>query len=131
MRRSHLLTSLVLAASLHAAAALAQDANAKAPDPHDYPTSERVLYVEACMRDHPGPHYEMLNKCACALDFIRAKVSFDDYDTLITVANAATIGGERGSEFRDSPEMQAKVREFRKLQADAQKSCMFPPPPQR
>jgi hypothetical protein len=131
MRRTHLLSSLALAASMNAIPALAQDANAKAPDPHDYPTSERVLYVEACMRDHPGPHYEMLSKCACALDFIRAKVNFDDYDTLITIANAATIGGERGSEFRDSPQMQAKVRDFRKLQAEAQKSCMIQPPPQR
>jgi hypothetical protein len=132
MRRLLLARTLVLAtALLGAATAFAQDAAAKAPDPHDYPTSERVLYVEACMRDHPGPHYEMLNKCACALDYIRAKVNFDDYDTLITIANAATIGGERGSEFRDSPEMQAKVREFRKLQGDAQKNCMIPPPPQR
>ena len=130
MRLNLLLPGLALAAAWPVAA-LAQDAGAKAPDPHDYPTSERVLYVEACMRDHPGPHYEMLNKCACALDYIRAKVSFDDYDTLITVANAATIGGERGSEFRDSPEMQAKVREFRKLQGEAQKNCMIQPPAQR
>ena len=38
----------------------------------DYPTSDRVLFVQACMRDNPGPHYEMLNKCSCALDKIAA-----------------------------------------------------------
>ena len=132
MRRLLLARTLVLAtALLGAATAFAQDAAAKAPDPHDYPTSERVLYVEACMRDHPGPHYEMLNKCACALDFIRAKVSFDDYDTLITVANAATIGGERGAVFRDTPEMQDKIKAFRKLQSEAQAACMIAPPARR
>jgi hypothetical protein len=110
--------------------AFAQEAASAPAAGNDYPTSERVVYVEACMRDHPGSgHYEMLNKCSCALDYIRAKVSFDDYDTLSTVANAATIGGERGSEFRDAPAMQDKVKQFRKLQADAQKSCMFPPVP--
>ncbi len=110
-------------------AAHAQDA---APAAHDYPTSERVIYVEACMREHPaGGHYEMLNKCSCALDFIMRSVAYDDYDTLSTVANAATIGGERGSEFRDAPGMQDKLKQYRKLQAEAQKSCMIPPPAPR
>lgn len=110
--------------------ALAQEAASAPAGGNDYPTSERVVYVEACMRDHPGSgHYEMLNKCSCAMDYIRAKVSFDDYDTLSTVANAATIGGERGSEFRDAPAMQDKVKQFRKLQSEAQKSCMFPQAP--
>ena len=39
---------------------------AAAPEP--YPTSERVLYVNQCMRDHPGAFYEMVNKCSCAID---------------------------------------------------------------
>ena len=125
MRRA--LHALILAA-LPAAAALAQDA-APAPASHDYPTSERVIYVEACMREHPaGGHYEMLNKCSCALDTIMRSLSYDDYDTLSTVYNAATIGGERGAEFRDAPGMQDKLRQYRKLQADAQKSCMIAPP---
>ena len=111
------------------AVALAQEAASAPAGVADYPTSERVIYVEACMRDHPaGGHYEMLNKCSCALDYLRAKVSFDEYDTLSTVANAATIGGERGSEFRDSPQMQDKLKQFRKLQGEAQKSCMIQPP---
>ena len=110
------------------ASALAQDA-ASAPAPHDYPTSERVIYVEACMREHPaGGHYEMLNKCSCALDTLMRGLSYDDYDTLSTVYNAATIGGERGSEFRDAPGMQDKLKQYRKLQAEAQKSCMIAPP---
>jgi len=115
-------------AALPAAAVFAQDAPS-APASHDYPTSERVIYVEACMREHPGGgHYEMLNKCSCALDTIMRSVSYDDYDTLSTVYNAATIGGERGSEFRDAPGMQDKLKQYRKLQAEAQKSCMIAPP---
>ena len=29
---------------------------------HDYPTADRVLYVQECMRQHPGPEFEMLSK---------------------------------------------------------------------
>jgi len=130
MRAAFTAISTLAAALALPCAALAQGA-APAAGSHDYPTAERVLYVEACMRDHPGAHYEMLNKCSCALDFIARTVTFDDYDTLITVANASTIGGERGSEFRDSPAMQDKLKAFRKLQSDAQRACMIAPPPQR
>ena len=49
------------------AAALALPAWVQA---HDYPTAERVVYVQACMRQHPGGYYEMLNKCSCVIDRI-------------------------------------------------------------
>ena len=111
--------------------ACAQDAPTPAPDPHDYPTSERVTYVEACMREHPGMHYEMLNKCSCVLDIVSHAVTYDDYETMSTAANATTIGGERGAYIRDVPELQTKIREFRKLQADAQRRCMIAPPAPR
>jgi hypothetical protein len=134
VRRLPPLVPLVVLAAMAAgcAAVPAQDAGAPARDPHDYPTAERVTYVEACMRGHPElGHYEMLSKCSCALDIIASKVTFDDFDTMNTASNAATIGGERGSLFRDTPVMQDKIKEFRKLQAEAQKSCMIPPPPAR
>lgn len=113
-----------------AGAARGQDANPAAS--HEYPTAERVVWVEACMREHPGAgHYEMLNKCSCALDYIASKLTFDEYDTMHTAALAATIGGERGSLFRDAPEMQDKIKAFRKLQAEAQANCLIAPPAQR
>ena len=129
MRAAFTALSALAAALALPSSALAQGDPAAAS--HDYPTAERVLYVEACMRDHPGAHYEMLNKCSCALDFIARKLTFDDYDTMHTAALAASIGGERGSLFRDTPEMQDKIKAFRKLQAEAQASCMIAPPAQR
>jgi hypothetical protein len=131
MRTFALVRAALAAVALAAAsgAAAAQDAG---PSTHDYPTSERVLWVEACMRDHPDAgHYEMLNKCSCALDYIARKLTFDEYDTMHTAALAATIGGERGSLFRDTPEMQDKIKAFRKLQSEAQAACMIAPPAQR
>ncbi len=95
---------------------------------HDYPTSERVVYVEACMREHPGGHYEMLNKCSCVLDTIAREVPFDDYVTMSTATNANSIGGERGSYIRDAEPLQVQIRKFRQLQAQARKSCFLDDP---
>lgn len=106
-------------------AALAIVATAGAAQAHDYPTSERVIYVEACMRDHPGAHYEMLNKCSCVLDAIAQSVPYDDYVEMSTAANANSIGGERGSYIRDVPMLQEQIKKYKALQAQAQKGCFI------
>jgi hypothetical protein len=92
---------------------------------HDYPTADRVVYVEACMRDHPGPHYEMVSKCSCALDTIARQLSYDQFVTMTTATNAVTIGGERGSYIRDVESLQQQVRDFRKIQEQAMKGCFI------
>lgn len=107
---------------LAAIAALAFAGGAQA---HDYPTSERVVYVEACMRDHPGGHYEMLNKCSCVLDAIAGALSYDDYVEMSTALNASTIGGEGGSVIRDAPFLQDQIKQFKAVQSKAQKSCFI------
>jgi hypothetical protein len=94
---------------------------------HDYPTADRVTYVEACMREHPGGHYEMLNKCSCVLDAIARELPFDDYVAMSTASNANSIGGERGSYIRDVEPLQVQIRRFRQVQAQARKSCMIAP----
>ena len=95
---------------------------------HDYPTVDRVLYVQECMRNHPGPHYEMVNKCACALDKVATELPFDDYVTMSTAANATTIGGERGSYIRDTESLQVLIRKYRALQTQVKKACFILPP---
>jgi hypothetical protein len=98
---------------------------APAAQAHDYPTADRVVYVQACMRDHPGPHYEMLNKCACTLDTLARDLPHDDFVDMSTATNANSIGGERGNSIRDVESMQVMIRKFRQLQTAAKKSCMI------
>ena len=112
---------LPAAAALLVLAAFAAPARAA----NDYPTLDRVVYVEACMAQHPGPRYEMLSKCACALDKIASEVSFSDFETMTTATNANSIGGERGSELRDSEAMQNQIKRFRTLQTKAKQSCFI------
>jgi hypothetical protein len=92
---------------------------------HDYPTSERVVYVQACMRDHPGPYYEMVNKCSCVIDTIARDLPYDDFVSMSTATNANSIGGERGSYIRDVDALQQQIRKFRALQTQAKKSCLI------
>lgn len=109
------LATLALGATLPAGAA----------DTNDYPTVDRVIFVQACMRDHPGGYYEMLNKCSCALDAIAREVPFDRYTELSTALNANSIGGERGSYIRDTESLQVDIRKFRKLLADKKQGCFI------
>lgn len=89
----------------------------------EYPTVDRVLYVQECMRDHPGGFYEMVNKCACAFERTAAELSFDDYVTMSTAANANSIGGERGGYIRDTEALQKQIRSYRALQGKVKKAC--------
>jgi hypothetical protein len=92
---------------------------------HDYPTSDRVIWVQTCMQENPGPYYEMVSKCSCALDRIARDVKFDDFTTMSTDTNALTIGGERGGALRGNEQVQQTARKWRQVQADARKACMI------
>jgi hypothetical protein len=92
---------------------------------NDFPTVDRVLYVQECMRANPGPNYEMVNKCSCALDAMAAEVRFDDYVTMSTAANATSIGGERGGYIRDNESLQTQIKRFRELQAKVKARCFI------
>ena len=116
-----------LRAVVAVANAIALCAAALPASANDYPTADRVLYVHECMRSHPGPYFEMVNKCSCALDKLAAEVNHDDYVNMSTVVNAVTIGGERGGELRDNETIKPQIKRFRELQARVQKACFIGP----
>lgn len=103
---------------LLALASLAAHAN-------DFPTLERVLYVQECMRAHPGATFEMSSKCACALDALAGELPYDDYVTLSTISKASTMAGERGATIRDAPSLTSQIKRYRALQARAEQSCFL------
>ncbi|HWH49783.1 MAG TPA: hypothetical protein VN664_18465 [Burkholderiales bacterium] len=92
---------------------------------NDFPTVDRVEYVQECMRSNPGSRYEMLYKCSCTLDHIAAEVRYDEYVELWTAANAISIGGERGAQLRDAQVSQDMAKKFRSIEAKAQKDCFL------
>jgi hypothetical protein len=90
---------------------------------NDFPTHARVEFVLACMRDNPGAAQEALYKCSCAIDAIAAKVGYDTWVDLATVANATPIAGERGGVMRDMKDGRKIIATFQDLQESAKKSC--------
>ena len=103
-----------------------------APRTNDFPTVDRVLYVQECMAAHPDAvRFEMTNKCSCAVDAIAQELKYDDYVELSTASKATTIGGERGGYIRDSEQLQASIKRYRGLQAKVNKGCFIGPPTAR
>ena len=94
---------------------------------NDFPTADRVLYVQECMRAHPGPQFEMINKCSCALDALATSVKYKDYVTMSTITKAMSIGGERGGTIRDAPSLESQAKRYRALQTKAEKACFINP----
>ena len=92
---------------------------------NDFPTHARVDFVLACMRDNPEMAQEAIYKCSCAIDAIAAKVKYDEWVDLSTVANATTIAGERGGVVRDIKDGRKIIASFRELQDGAKKSCFL------
>ena len=92
---------------------------------NDFPTADRVLYVQECMRAHPGPQFEMIHKCSCVLDALAADLKYDDYVTLSTVSKAMSIGGERGGSIRDAPSLEPQAKRYREFQLKSEKACFI------
>jgi hypothetical protein len=88
---------------------------------YDYPTQGRVEYVLTCM-DENGHDFANVYKCSCVLDKMAAVLPYDQFVDESTFARYATLGGEGGAEFRVEHARQ-QTKAFRKLQADAYRSC--------
>lgn len=102
-----------------------------AAPPHDYPTLDRVRFVQECMRDHPGPHFEMTSKCVCTIDKIAMELTAEEFVNGATIANANSIGGERGNEIRDTEMLQTEAKRYRSVVAKAKNSCFINVPTPR
>lgn len=95
---------------------------------NDFPTSSRVLYVDECVRSHPGTYFEMVSKCSCVVDDLAAALGYDEFTTMQTIANGMSIGGERGGAIRDAPSLQPELKKYREMQAQARKACFLDEP---
>lgn len=96
---------------------------------NDFPTVDRVLYVQECMAGRQGSKFELVNKCACALDALAREIRYEEYVQISTSAKATSIGGERGSYIRDAENLQVQVKRYRELQAKARSGCFLGPDP--
>jgi hypothetical protein len=93
---------------------------------NDFPTLERVLFVETCVRDHADrPRQEMLYKCSCALDAIAEEVDYDEFVEMETANDAGQIAGERGTQVRESNEGRSLTKRYKELRSKAFQGCFI------
>jgi hypothetical protein len=95
---------------------------------NDVPTVERVLFVEACAREHADrSHTEMIYKCSCVIDALALALSYEEYVSASTAFYAAQAAGERGTAIRESSTGQELASRFRSAYGSAARQCMLPP----
>jgi hypothetical protein len=138
------LAALALAAGLAACSSVALPPDKQPPlavpataptDPAnnlaEYPTALRVTFVQECVNVNGGA-FALLYQCSCVIDRMSLKFTHDEFVEASTFAKYATLGGERGGEFRDPDRARSLTRLYRSEQAAAYKACnVTPVPPPR
>ncbi len=111
--------SLLLAGFLLGATALPA-----AAAPADYPTAALADYVLGCMAAK-GQTPDVLQRCACSIDRIAARLPYDDYVKAETVLRMRreTTGRDQVVMFRSSPWAQEMVDKLRRAQIEADLEC--------
>lgn len=92
--------------------------------PADYPTSALADYVLGCMAAH-GNTPEALQRCACSIDRLAARLPYDDYVKAETVLRMRreTTGRDQVTMFKSSPWAQEMVDKLRSAQLEADLEC--------
>lgn len=97
--------------------------SARAAEPgHDYPTHARVEFVNECVGKQRGPA-STLYQCACVIDHIAQKMSYDDFVESWTFARYSGLPGEGKGIFRDSDHAKSMAKRYRETEAAAYRSC--------
>ena len=101
-------------------------ARADTPSPaNNFPTVARIEYVRECM-NRAGGREGALYQCACAIDRIADKLTYDEYVEASTFARYATLPGEGGGIFRDTDDAKKKAKLFHTIEDEAFRVCNVP-----
>ena len=100
-------------------------ARADAPPANNFPTVARIEYVRECM-NRAGGSESTLYQCACAIDRIADKLTYDEFVEASTFARYATLPGEGGGIFRDTDDAKKKAKLFHTIEDEAFRLCNVP-----
>jgi hypothetical protein len=91
----------------------------------DFPTLARVEYVLGCMQERGGENYDHLYGCVCAIDYIRAQFSYDEYNQATTFEQMLQTPGERSGVFRDPAQSERLRDKLAQVNEAAEKTCFL------
>ena len=87
-----------------------------------YPTAVIADYVLGCMAAN-GNSFESLHQCSCSIDYIRERMSLEDYEKIQTIMQLQQDQGQRGIFYRDSAWAKERVDALLKIQAQSTLRC--------
>lgn len=90
---------------------------------NDFPTLERVKFVQECMSFKGGPTYVNMYGCSCVIDKIAGTLTFDEYVHADAFVRLRNMRGERGGYFRSSKDSRNARSALLTLRDQAEKSC--------
>ncbi len=92
--------------------------------PADYPTIDRVIFVNECMQSN-GANLDTMYKCSCVMDQLTQTLSYDQFSDGDVATHGANTMGERSGLFRDPEHVRGNAKTLTSAKADAAKACNF------
>ncbi|OUV03498.1 MAG: hypothetical protein CBC42_03330 [Betaproteobacteria bacterium TMED82] len=88
----------------------------------EFPTIDRVLYVNECVREHGGG-LDSLYKCSCVMDYFIDKLTYAEFDNMDASSHGINTTGERSAIWRDPKDVRDGISRLRKIQIAAKLNC--------
>jgi len=114
--------AIALALCMTAGASVAADDPVKSATVEEFPTVAIADYVLGCMAAN-GNTADSLYKCSCSIDYIKSKVTYEEYERAQTVMTVKLDRGQRGIFFRESTWAKNAVALLERVQAESTLRC--------
>jgi hypothetical protein len=88
----------------------------------DFPTPAIADYVLGCMAAN-GNTFAALHQCSCSIDYIKSRMTYNEFEEAQTIMQARLDRGQRGIFFRDSNWAKKRVELLEKHQAESTLRC--------
>ncbi len=88
----------------------------------DFPTIDRVLFVNECIRKHRGG-LDSLYKCSCVMDYFANNLTYAEFDNMDASSHGINTTGERSAIFRDPKGVREGINRLKEVQSIAKRKC--------
>ena len=89
---------------------------------NDFPTIDRVLYVNECVRQHGGG-LDSLYKCSCVMDYFTKNLSYEEFDNMDASSHGIQTTGERSALWRDPKGIRDGIKRLQTVEKKAKQTC--------
>ena len=89
---------------------------------NDFPTIDRVLYVNECVRQHGGG-LDSLYKCSCVMDYFTKNLSYEEFDEMDASSHGIQTTGERSALWRDPKGVRDGIKRLQDVEKKAKQNC--------